>query len=110
MAILTEALLSVLVVVLSAIPLNLAVKMLGGHSSLLKVIGVNFLIAVCGVFLTTSLDGSKGLISFLVLIVLYKVMFDLSWLKALLAWILQFIIAVILILIVGALGFGLAFL
>ena len=103
-------LLSILVIVLSAIPLNIAVKLLGGHSSLLKVIGVNIVVAAVGVLISVQIEKMAGLLSFIALLFIYKLMYDLSWTKALLAWVLQFVVAAILIAILLAFGISLAFL
>lgn len=104
-----EILAIIVSILVSAIPLNLAVKLLGGESSLLKVVLVNFVVAVIFVLSYMYFTVFAGLIAFILMLLVYKVMFDIGWIRAILAWLLQFVIAVILILILIAV-FGLTLL
>ena len=102
-----------MIIVLSALPLYLAVKFLGGKATILKVILVNILagIAVPAVkfFVGLYLVGKGiygGIVAFLFLLFIYKIFFRLGWIRAFLAWILQFVVIVILIFITALLGFS----
>ncbi len=82
---------------LAAFPLHFTVTLLGGNSSLLKVILINIFIG----FLTTAINNRFAhyttLITLVAILLIYKVMFELSWLKAVLALVLQSAVVVILL-------------
>ena len=82
----------VVVLVVSAIPLNIAVKLLGGRSSLLKVVAINLLMGLVNGFLDAKLRIYSGIASFIILLLLYRFMFDIGWIRAILAWVLQFVL------------------
>ena len=105
----SDAFLSVIIVVLSAIPLNLAIKLLGGETNLFRVLYVNFFIAVISVLLSIYVESLAGVLSFFALLFLYKVMYDLSWLRALLAWCLQFVIIFVFFYFLDKIGMHLPF-
>jgi hypothetical protein len=88
---------TVIVIVLSSVPLYIAVKLMGGHTGILKVIIVNIIVALAVSYITSTFNFWAGALSFIVMLFIYKVMFKLSWLKAFLAWILQFIIIALII-------------
>ncbi len=104
--ILYEAVVWILISAISAIPLNLAVKALGGKSSWLKAILVNLILDIINIFLSPQIRFGYIIISFILKLFIYKLMFRIGWLKALLAWILQYIIAVLLIVLLAAIGLG----
>ena len=87
----------IIVLLVSALPLYFVVKLLGGHSTILKVFLVNFLAAGISLVLTVYVQSFVGLFSFMLTLIIYKIIFDLSLLRAFFAWILQYVIAVILI-------------
>jgi hypothetical protein len=82
----------VLVFIITAIPLNIAVHLLGGNSNLLKTAFVNLIVGLIGAVIYGFLPFG-GLLAFIALLFIYKMMFGLSFLRAFLAWGLQFIIA-----------------
>jgi hypothetical protein len=86
--------------IIAALPLHLAVKMLGGRSTILKVIVVQLLVGVV-VALIHAFFSFASLIAFLVLIWIYREMFRLKWFKAVLAWIIQGVLTFLGILILG---------
>lgn len=99
---------------ISSIPLFIAVKALKGKTTFAEVILVNIIlaviIAVARHFLslwsvTAGIIGS--VVIFALIIVIYKAVFQLGWLRAVLAWFLQFIILAILIAFVLAIEFAL---
>ncbi|MBW6461927.1 MAG: hypothetical protein K0B07_02680 [DPANN group archaeon] len=83
----------VLILVLASLPLYFAVKFLGGEVTILKVILLNFIVAIISGLLSIPLLG------FILLLFIYKKFFELSWLNAFLAWILQFVVGAMLIFI-----------
>ncbi|MFC1454466.1 hypothetical protein ACFLQI_00350, partial [Candidatus Undinarchaeota archaeon] len=104
------AMLGVIVVsfILGSIPLYLSLKVitLGGDSkkakkiTFYKVLSVNLIgmvIVAAGTFFFNMVIGSFfGLASFILLLAVYKFGFGVSWSGALVAWLLQVIIAIIL--------------
>lgn len=89
-----------LVIVISSLPLWLAVRIMGGDAGFLKVFFVNVGLGILGLVLG-SFFGNLGILSLVVNIVVYMSAFDLSFFKALLAMILSVVFAVVMI--VGAL-------
>ena len=98
----THILITVVAFTISAIPLYIAIMLLGGRASLLKVIlvnlGIGFLDGIIDAKFQTAWLGK--VVSFLVLLIIYKLMFDLGWLRAILVWMLQFILAVVMLFLV----------
>ncbi|MFH1440342.1 MAG: hypothetical protein ABIG89_07260 [Candidatus Woesearchaeota archaeon] len=73
----------------SAIPLNIAVKMLGGKSSWLKAIIANIAVAILSYMISLRITKFSGLLSFIILLLIYKFMFRIGWFRAFIAWLLQ---------------------
>ena len=92
----------VLLLVISSLPLYFAVKFLGGKATILKVIFVNLFVGIVSGVLSIPLLG------FILLLFIYKKFFELSWLKAFFALILQFVVAVILV-VIAIVVLGIAF-
>lgn len=96
----------IVILVVSTIPLLMAVKFLGGRASILKIILVNLGAAVIIVLLRSFLTGLVWgflvpIIVFIALLVIYNIIFELGWVKAFFAWILQFVFAWLLIRLVA---------
>jgi hypothetical protein len=85
---------------ISSIPLYLAVKALKGKTTFAEVIMVNLIAAIIIGILNVFFFIWGGVIAFILVIFIYKAVFELSWWKALLAWFLQFVILAILIFLV----------
>jgi len=84
-----------IVLVISSLPLYLAVKFMGGKSSVIRVIFVNFIMAAIVVYLGIQRElVFLGIAAFLSTLIVYKIIFRLSLFRALLAWVLQYIIAI----------------
>ncbi len=82
-------LLVVLVFLISAIPLYLAVKFLGGKTSLLKTAFVALLSGIIVSAIQFRFRVWGALLAFFVLIWIYHEAFRLVWIKAFFAWVLQ---------------------
>lgn len=93
-----------LIIVLSAIPLNIAVKLLGGRSSIVKVIFANIVIAILSYFIQTEIGTFASLLTFIVMLFVYKVMFEMGWIRSFLAWLLQYVLILIFYIILGLAG------
>ncbi|MFH1126684.1 MAG: hypothetical protein ABIG84_04335 [archaeon] len=92
---------AVLIILISALPLYFAVKLLGGEATIFKVLMVNLIAAIVGAVFKLPLIG------FLLLLFIYKEVFKLSWFGAFAAWILQFVVAAVLVAGAVILGIGL---
>ncbi|MBR9676543.1 hypothetical protein GOV04_00185 [Candidatus Woesearchaeota archaeon] len=100
-----EVFIIAIILVISAIPLNLAVKFLRGRSTLAKAILVNLLAGLLGDLIRQRYSFIVGgLLSFIALLLIYRTLFELGWTKSLIAWVLQFIIAAIMIALLVFLG------
>ncbi|MBR9676503.1 hypothetical protein GOV05_05850 [Candidatus Woesearchaeota archaeon] len=78
--------------VLLALPLNLAVKMLGGTSTIFGVLIVHVIVGVLYVLINLFAGGLASLLSFIAMLFIYKKAFYLSWFRAFLAWILAMVV------------------
>ncbi len=97
-------LLVILVFLVSAIPLHIAVRILGGRTSIPWAAVTNFIAGVCGAIIYVSLSRYGAIVAFLALLVIYKFMFSLTWTRAFLAWILHGVIGFLLFLLLVSLG------
>ncbi len=99
-------------VVLSSIPLYLALRVLGNKVRFLWVVAVNVIaavgIAVFRFFLGELIGLNFVLVAvgaFISMLLFYKLLFDITWWHAFMAWVLQIVITIVLILLL-ALGLG----
>jgi hypothetical protein len=92
--------------IISALPLYMAVKMLGGRATILKTILVNILCSVIIGVIYLVLPFAS-IIAFIALLWIYHEMFRLKWFKAFLAWIISIVITFLFILIFAIL-FGIS--
>ena len=93
----------VIVFVVTSIPLHISVSLLGGESTILKAAIVNLIAGVVGA-LIYFFTGYGGVVSFIALLVVYKTMFGLGFLRALLAWFLQGVIGFLILLALVSFG------
>ena len=92
--------------IISAIPLHIAARMLGGKSSIFKAIITNIIIGLVIAAIHLFFPFAN-IIAFIALIWIYREMFRLKWFKAFLVWIIQITLTFIFILIFGIL-FGIS--
>jgi len=90
-----ELLLLVVVFLITSIPLHLAVRFLGGKTSLLNTMFINVIAGVIVAAIQFYFKVWGGLIAFLILLWIYREAFHLKWWKAIVAWLLQFVIIVL---------------
>jgi hypothetical protein len=76
---------------LTALPLHLAVKFLGGKTNLLKTALVNIFIGFIVYLIKEQFHLIGGFIAFFVSAVLYREFFKLKWFKAFLVWLLELV-------------------
>lgn len=95
----------IIVIVVSALPLYLAVTFLGGRTSILKTFLVMIITALV-VSMVSATIPFGGIIAFILLIWIYKEMFQMGWLRAFLAWILQIVFIIVLFALLAVFGIG----
>ncbi len=89
-----------IIIIISSLPLYFSVNLLGKNTSLLRVIMVNMIVPIIIFIIKIMFDSWTGAISFLAIIIVYHYLFKISWAKAIMAWALQFMIAIIMIIII----------
>ncbi|MFP4402529.1 MAG: hypothetical protein ACLFPL_04850 [Candidatus Nanoarchaeia archaeon] len=99
----TSIIVLLIILIISALPLHFAVKIMGGKTYLIKTILVMFLSSII-VVLVNLLLPYGAILAFIVLIWIYREMFRLKWIKALLVWLLQLIFVTILLSIAALIG------
>jgi len=96
------------ILMIAALPLYFAVQLLGGKATISKVILVNIYTVIIFAILEFVFNlfglGNLSIVSFILLIYFYHSFFKLGWIKALIVWFLQIIVAVILLYLMIALG------
>ena len=98
----------IVVLIITALPLHIAVKMLRGKSSILKVIGTNILVALVTFLIHIFIGAFATILSFIAMLFIYKSMFRMGWFRSFLAWLMQLVIIaiiVIILILVGILSF-----
>ena len=98
---------TVVIFVISALPLYFAVRLMGGKTSLLKTVFVTLISGLIVSAVRAKFRIFGALIAFFILIWIYHEVFRLKWLKALIAWVLQFVVIAIFYFIAIALGLAL---
>jgi hypothetical protein len=88
----------------SAIPLNIAVSLMDGKSSWIKAILANIIVAVLSYFAGLFFGKYAGILSLVLLLMVYKILFDLGWFRSLVAWLIQLVIIAFFWVVVGWLG------
>jgi hypothetical protein len=97
-----------LAILISSLPLFLSVIVLGGRASILKVFFTNLLVAFIAVFAVEAF-GLGALAIVILSVLIYMVMFRLGIIRALFAWILQYLVAGLLLYLALILGISLPF-
>lgn len=87
-----------IVLVLSSIPLLISVRMMGGEASIARVILTNLLVGLVGVLLYYQFPMFSGILSLIALLLVYSMMFRISVIRAAFAWLIQGVIAFLLLL------------
>ncbi len=108
--ILTSLIVTLIVFLLSALPLHLAVKFLGGKTNIFKTAIFSFIAGIVVAVIEYRFRFA-GIIAFILMIWIYREAFKLKWWKAILAWLLQFVFVAILYFLAAlllGLSFGLA--
>jgi hypothetical protein len=91
----------ILLLILTAIPLYLAVKLLGGRAIFVNAVLVNIVTGILTSFLRSGYGFLGLILGFFVTLWIYREVFRLIWIKAFLVFILQAIIMFFVILFIG---------
>lgn len=94
-----------IVILLTALPLYIAVHLLGGRASIWTVLKANIFVGLLGVGL--QMMGIPGFLAFIAGLFIYRSMFDMGFFRTLIAVLLQGVVAVALVLVAMML-FGLS--
>lgn len=92
-----------LIIVVSALPLHIAVKIMRGKTHLLKTIVVMFITSLI-ITVISTLVPFGAILAFIILIWLYRELFKLKWYKAFIVWFLQLVFISLLIFLVSIVG------
>lgn len=103
-----HTLLVILVLVISALPLYFAVKLVGGEAGIVKIILVSLILSFASVGAARFIGILAGLFMLFATLFIYKIAFKISIFRAFLAWVLQYVFVFLAIFIVLMfLGIGL---
>ena len=91
---LTILIIGAVLFLLSALPLYLAVKVMAGHTTLIKTALISLVAGIILAIIKALFTTWGSMIAFIVLILIYKNSFGLGWIRALIAWLLQFVFIV----------------
>ena len=96
-----------IVLLISAIPLHIAVKVLGGKTTLGKTAMIMFVAGIVFGVISSWVDTLGTILAFIIMLWIYRESFQLKWWKAFVAWLLQFVFLLIIVLILVVV-FGIA--
>jgi len=94
----------VIILIIAAIPLHFSVSLLGGDSSILKAIATNAIVGFIGALINSFVPIFGTLAYVIAVLLIYKFMFEIGWLRAILVWILQIIISAVLLVLFAFIG------
>lgn len=90
-------LLILVVLVVSAFPLYLGVKLVGGEGGFIKVLLVNLILTLASIAVFRFIAAFAGLAMLVGTFIVYMIAFKISFFKAILAWVLQYAFVIALI-------------
>lgn len=90
-----NALLVIIVLILSAIPLYLAVKFVGGEAGIVKIILMSLILSFASLGAASFIGVYAGLVMWIGTLFVYQIAFKISLLKAFIAWVLQYVFVII---------------
>ncbi len=94
----------VIVFLIASLPLHISVNILGGDSTILKAMVTNAVIGLVGGVIYLFIPRFAGIVYFIAILLVYKLMFNIGWIRAVLVWVLQVVIAFLLIMLLMFLG------
>ncbi|MFH1409896.1 MAG: hypothetical protein ABIH34_08365 [Nanoarchaeota archaeon] len=99
-----KGLLFIFIVIVTSLPTWLAVHAVGKKTSILKVFFANILVGIFFSVIIIRFPVWGWFIGFITLLLIYRVMFDIGWIRSLLVWIVQLFFVVLILLIFVLLG------
>lgn len=99
-------LVTIILLAVSAIPLYFAVKMMGGDVGFLEAMIVVLIAGGIPIVMGLLFNNYLKLISFICIILIYMFFFKLGLWKAVLTWLIQYLIIFVLLLLFGGLKLG----
>lgn len=99
----------ILVFLISAIPLNIAVKLLKGKTHLIKTALIMILTGLGVSLIQQAFNTTAGIISFLFSAWIYHIFFRLKWIKSFLLLFVEFLVVLVIVLILLFLGISVFF-
>jgi hypothetical protein len=106
--ILWTILITLVIIIISALPLHLAVVFLNGRTSILRTFLVMLVVGVLSSVVISFLPFWGVFIAWILLIWIFHEMFRLKWVKAVIAWVLWLIFIIIMGWILSVFGLSLA--
>lgn len=94
--------------IVAALPLHISLKLMRARTTILKTVLVSIIAGIAVYVIRSEFGIWGGLIAFLAMLFIYKVAFRIGLLRAFVAWLLQFAVAVALIVVALALGVTIA--
>lgn len=107
---LVEAIVFFLVLAVSGIPLQIASKLIEGRATITRVFLVNLFLAVLAAWIEHTIGFVAAIMSFVIMLLAYKFIFNKDWKKTFQWWLLHFMVIlciVVSMLIIGMIFFGL---
>ena len=95
-----NALLVIIVLILSALPLYLAVNFVGGEAGKVKILLISLVLSFASLGATRFIGMFAGLFMLIGTLIMYKLAFKISLMKAFLVWALQYVFVFIAVVIV----------
>lgn len=97
-------LLYLIVLLISSLPLYLAVKIMGGDAGLIETMIVNVLAGGMPALIALFVNNWVGLISFIAIILAYTFFFKLGFVRAIITWFVQYVLIILALMLFGGLS------
>src|SRR3989339_1462294 len=86
-----HTLLVIIALILSALPLYFAVKLVGGEAGIVKVILIGLLLSLASFGAANFIGNFAGIFMLIITLFIYQIAFKISLIKAFIAWIMQYV-------------------
>jgi len=99
-----HSLLVIITLIISALPLYFAVKLVKGEAGIVKIILISLLLSFASVGAARFIGIFAGIFMLIATLFVYKLAFKISLLRAFIAWVLQyvFVFMVVMVVLLGA--------
>ncbi len=95
-----HTLLVIVTLVISALPLYFAVRLVGGEAGIVRIILISLILSFASIGAASFIGIFAGLFMLIATLFVYKIAFKVSFLKAFIAWLLQYVFVFIAIVFV----------